>query len=66
MIMSRSSLLRMENVLDILVEKIETHIACSIAGFAPNILPCMILRVNIEQRRRGHRWQYGACVLHAG
>jgi len=47
------------------VEKIETHTTSSIIFFRKS---CRLWD-NVKKKwysRRGHRWQYGACALHAG
>jgi len=41
------------------------HILCSITFFS-KIVPFMRLIWKILYSRAGHRWQYGACALHAG
>jgi len=45
------------------VEKIKTHILCSITFF--NLSVYHIIQKNTV-RRTGHSWQYGASVLGAG
>ena len=47
-------------------EKIKTHISCSVTFFFSKIVPFMRKSGNILWNRAGHRWQYGACALHAG
>ena len=44
------------------LQKIKTHIFCSVTFFPPKIVP--FKWKNIVQSRTGHRWQYGACALH--
>jgi hypothetical protein len=46
------------------VEKIKTHILCSVTLFS-DIVPFMTWCRKIPDSRRGHRWQCGACVFHA-
>jgi len=56
----------MRNVSDKVVEKIKTHILCSITFFFRKYF---YLWDNIERvlySLAGHRWQYGICALHAG
>ena len=64
LIISRSVHLRMKNVSDKVVEKIETHILMFNNFFSKIVL----LYENAEKccSRVGHRWQYGTCTLHAG
>jgi len=47
------------------VDEIKKHVLCSITAFPKS---CR-LRDNVEEisySRAGHRWQFGACALHAG
>jgi len=64
LIIPRSVLLRMRNVSDKVVEKLEYHILCSITSF----VKIMFMRQcgKILQSWAGHRRQYGACPLHSG
>jgi len=50
------------------VEKIKTHILCSITFFffPPKIVPFMRKCGKILYSLADHRWQYGACGLHVG
>ena len=48
------------------VEKIKTHILCSVTFFFPKIVPFVIKCGKILYSGAGHRWQYGARALHAG
>jgi hypothetical protein len=47
------------------VEKIKTHILCSVTFFRKS---CRLWDNvgKILQSRTGHKWQYGTCALHAG
>jgi len=45
------------------VEKIKTHILCSVIFVSRK--SCRLCGT-IQQSGAGHRWQYGACALHAG
>jgi len=47
------------------VEKLETHIFCSVTFFFENGAVCEIIWKNTEQRA-GHRRQYDICALHVG
>ena len=48
-------------------EELETHILCSITGFAfENRAFYKILREKVLQIGADHRKQHGACVFHAG
>jgi hypothetical protein len=61
---SRWIILRMRNGLDkICRENKNTHFMFN--NFFPKIVPFMRCR-EIWWKLRGHKWQYGACVLHAG
>jgi len=63
MITSRSVLLRMRNISDGFVEKIKTHILCSIT-FRKS---CRLWDNVGKYCRAGQvTWQYGACALHTG
>jgi len=55
----------MRNVKDKVVEKIKTHILCSLFSFS-KIVPFMRFCGKIRYSRTGHRRQYGACALYAG
>jgi len=63
---SRSIILRTGNISDEVVEKIKTHIVCSITFF-PKIVPLMRYFWKIWQSREGHRWHYetahAPCVM---
>jgi len=48
------------------VEKIKTHILCSVTFFSSKIVPFMRKGGKILYSGVGHRRQYGACALHAG
>jgi hypothetical protein len=48
------------------VEKIKTHISCSITFFFGNRAVHEIVWENIVERGQATAWQYGACALHAG
>jgi hypothetical protein len=48
------------------VERIRTHIFCSITFFFPTIVPFMRQWGKIQYSGAGHRWQYGTRTLHAG
>jgi hypothetical protein len=63
-IISRQICLRMKPVSDLFVEKIKTRIFffCNVL---PTILPFMRKCGKIWCSRTDHRWQYGACTLHA-
>jgi len=63
MIISRSFLLGMRNVSGKGVEKIKTHIYCSVT-FTPKILLLMTECGKKLQIRTGHRCQYDACAFH--
>jgi len=64
LIISRSVLLRMRNVSDKSCrENDNTHFA--LWNFLKNRVIYEIMWENILERA-GHRWQYGACALHAG
>jgi len=65
LIISRSFLLTMNNVSHKVVEKIKTHILCPMTFFRKS---CRLWD-NVEKygtAGQAHRWQYGACALHAG
>ena len=64
LIISRSVLLRMKNIWDKFVEKIKTHILCSINSFRKS---CRLWYNVGKYSRAGqaHRWQYGPCALNA-
>jgi len=47
-------------------ENQNTYFVLSNFFFFSKILPFMIYCGNIPQSGAGHRWQYGACALHAG
>jgi len=67
MIISRSILLRLRNLSDKIVEKIETQIWGPINFFFfSKIVPFMRQCGKILYNRAGHRWQYSAFALHAG
>jgi len=48
------------------VQKIKTHILCSITFFPRQSCRFRDKVEKIPYSRTGHRWQYGACALHAG
>ena len=50
----------------IVAEKIKTHILCPITFFFFFENRAVYEMLKILQSQAGHRWQYGACVLHAG
>ena len=63
-IITRSVLLRKRNVpYESYRENQNTHFA--FYNFLSNIVPFMRKCGKILYRRAGHRWQYGACALHA-
>jgi hypothetical protein len=64
MIISHSVLLRVRNVSEKNVKKIETN--CMFSNLLWEMVPFMRYCGKILQSRTGHRWQYGACALHAG
>jgi len=41
------------------------HFVFSISFFS-KIVPFKRKRGRLQQRRKGHKWQYGACAFHAG
>jgi len=59
LMISHPVLLRMRNVLDKTLEKIQTHILCSI-NFLKNIAPFMSRCGKIWLNWKGHRWKSGA------
>jgi hypothetical protein len=48
------------------VQKIKTHILCSVTFFSENRTVYEKMWKNTVERGAGHRWQYGACALYAG
>ena len=60
-------MLRMSNILDKVVEKIKTHIVCSVTFFFENRAVYAILSKNmVELEGPQMTSQYGAHELHAG
>ena len=67
MIMSGSVLLGIKNVSDKIVQKIKTHVSCSITFLLENRAVCEITLKNVIERGTPQvAIQYGACALYAG
>jgi len=62
---SRWIFLTIRNISDKAEDKIKTHIFMT-SNFFTWKLPFMGSCGKILWSQRGHRWQYGACALHAG
>jgi hypothetical protein len=67
MTVPRLNLLKMRNISDKSVEKIKSHILCSIFIFSENRVVYEIIRKNkVERERPQITIQYCACTLYAG
>jgi len=64
-IISRLILLRMRNVSDKVVENLKTHVLCSVTfSLEYGAIYDRVWKNIVDPD--SHRWQYGACDLHAG